>query len=287
MEITHNKLTFVTSDNNVLNCDIKYVDNSLKKPVVIVVHGFKGFKDWGSMHYICDKFCLENYFVVSFNFSHNGINGHETDFTQLDKFKKNTFSLEIEELLFIVNLFLTNKIGSQQNYDPNNINLVGHSRGGGIVILATSRVTNIKKIAIWGGVSTFERYSERQKQTWRETGVFKTKNMRTGQIMELGIELLNDLEQNSESLNILKNLQNINSKIIFIHGEQDIAVNLKEAHQLYNSSIKANTILKIIPNTGHTFGAVHPFSGSNISLDSAINQTLEFLKNNKCSKPIT
>lgn len=34
--------------------------------------------------------------------------------------------------------------------------------------------------------------------------MFKTKNMRTGQIMELGIELLNDLEQNSESLNILK-----------------------------------------------------------------------------------
>lgn len=45
-----------------------------------------------------------------------------------------------------MNLFLTNKIGSQQNYDPNNINLVGHSRGGGIVILATSRVTNIKKL---------------------------------------------------------------------------------------------------------------------------------------------
>lgn len=261
--------------------------NGEKKPVVIVSHGFKGFKDWGSMEYLCNEIARQNYFVVSFNFTHNGILGNSQEFTELKKFKANTFSKEIKELDFIINSFVscigTEFIGEYDNnfkrdFNPNKIYLLGHSRGGGISILAASKNESVKKVAVWGSVSTFERYSARQKETWRKTGVFKTKNMRTGQIMELGLELLNDLEKNSSKLDILSAANKLDNLLI-VHGEQDLVVSLQEAQNLYSAGKKGSTYLKIIENTGHTFGAAHPFNGANKYLDLAIKFTTDFFNN--------
>ena len=61
-------------------------ENIESAPCIICVHGFKGFKDWGFWPYTGKFFAENGFFVLTFNFSHNGIGDNLTEFTELQKF---------------------------------------------------------------------------------------------------------------------------------------------------------------------------------------------------------
>ena len=264
--------------NNKLRISVFGKENLYKSPCIIFVHGFKGFKDWGFCPYIGEYLSRRNFFVITFNFSHNGIGENLTEFTELDKFAENTFSLEISELSELIEAYKSNFFGESIN---RSLGLLGHSRGGGISILTSKQVNDIKATAVWASVSNFDRYSNRQKEVWRKKGVFEVLNTRTKQVMRLNVSLLDDLEKNKNTtLNIENAVKNLNKPLFIAHGEQDLAVPLSEAEVLYSWSNKDMTEFYRIPSTGHTFDAKHPFEGSNPGLDSLLEKTGNFFKNN-------
>ena len=66
--------------------DVFFKKNSIKKPLVIFCHGYKGFKDWGAWELVAKEFSKNNCFFVKFNFSHNGgTMENPIDFTDLDR----------------------------------------------------------------------------------------------------------------------------------------------------------------------------------------------------------
>mgnify|MGYP000197480063 CR=1 FL=1 len=245
---------------------------------IILVHGFKGFKDWGYAPYFGDYFSDKGYLVLTFNFSHNGIGKNKFEFTELEKFANNTFTREIKELEDVVNAYQNNSFGKVEN--PK-IGIVGHSRGGAISLLTAPRLKNLMAVATWGSVATLDRYSERQKENWREKGYFSVMNMRTKQEMRLNVSLLEDLDSNrNDSLNIEKSVSELNKPLLICHGTEDLAVKLSEAEMLFSWADKENTDFKIIENTGHTFGCVHPFEGTNDKFDYLLSLTLSFFNKN-------
>jgi len=245
---------------------------------LIFVHGFKGFKDWGFWPYSGNYFAEKGFFVLTFNFSHNGIGEKLTEFTELEKFANNTFSLELEELNEIIDAYLNNFFGKSIN---ERIGIVGHSRGGGEALIVASERKEIKSVATWAAVENFNRYSERQAKEWRKNGVFEVLNSRTNQMMKLNISLLDDIEKNKGGLlNIEKAVKKLNKPLLMIHGEQDLAVPLKEAENIYNWSNKDLTEFHKIKATGHTFDVNHPFKGSNRKFDFVLVKTLNFFNKN-------
>lgn len=248
-------------------------------PLVIFVHGFKGFKDWGCFPYMLDKIAAEGNFVVSFNFSYNGVgeDGDElTEFTRLDRFAENTFTRELEDLGSIIDYLEMHR--EKYIYDLNNIILIGHSRGGGIAILKTSQDKRIKKLITLASVSTFDRYSDRLKDDWRKKGYWEVQNSRTGQMMRMNLSLLEDFENNPDTLDIEKAAEKINIPWLIIHGTEDISVDYSSAETLHTINKNANSELKLLENTGHTFGAVHPFEGTTKKLEDVIALVNEFIK---------
>jgi len=229
---------------------------------IVLVHGFKGFKDWGYAPYFGDFFASNGYFVITFNFSHNGIGENKFEFTELEKFANNTFTREISELEDVVNAYNNNYFGKVS--EPK-IGLVGHSRGGAIALLTASKIENIKAISTWGSVSTFDRYSKRQKDIWRKKGYFSVMNMRTKQEMKLNIE---------------KAVNNLKKPLLIIHGKEDLAVKIGEAEEIFSWSDKNISNLILIENTGHTFGCVHPFEGTNAKFEEVLSHTNEFFTKN-------
>ena len=269
---------FDTTQGNKLKVTVFGNENIKQSPCIILVHGFKGFKDWGFCPYIGRYFGDRDFFVITFNFSHNGIGSNLTEFTELDKFAENTFSLEISELSELIDAYTDNFFGETNNKQ---IGLLGHSRGGGISILTAKQKNDINAVAVWASVSSFDRYSERQKEAWREKGVFEVLNTRTNQVMRLNVSLLSDLEKNKNGLlNIENAVENLNKPLFIAHGEQDLAVPIKEAETIYDWSNKEMTEFIRIPSTGHTFDAKHPFESSNNKLDFLLNKTEKFFKNN-------
>jgi dienelactone hydrolase len=249
-------------------------ENLASSPCLIFVHGFKGFKDWGFWQYSGNYFADNGYFVLSFNFSHNGIGESSSEFTELDKFAKNTFSLELEELHELIDAYLNNFFG---NKSDKMIGIVGHSRGGGDSLLVSSKRKEIGALVLWASVANFNRYSERQIKEWRKNGVFEVLNTRTNQMMKLNVSLLEDIEKNKDDLlNLEKAAMNLNKPMLILHGEQDLAVPIKEAEQIFEWSDKSKTEFHKISAAGHTFDVTHPFKGSNPKLEFVLDKTLNF-----------
>lgn len=266
------------NDSEVLNVSGFGDSTEGSNPCIILVHGFKGFKDWGFFPYTAEYLSQQGFFVLSFNFSHNGIGQNFTEFTELDKFAKNTFSRELSELDFLIQKYLSGYFRKVQN---KKIGLIGHSRGGAISLLTAKAINEVSAVVLWASVSTLDRYSERQKEKWRKEGTFDVLNMRTKQVMSLNVSLLEDIEKNRKtSLNIQYAAENLNKPFLIVHGEHDLTVKVKEAKQLYDWSDKTKTELFIVPKTGHTFDIKHPFENSNSKFDSLLEKTTNFLKKN-------
>jgi len=273
--------TFITSKSNLIRGTIFYNEQPENLPCVIIIHGFKGFKDWGYVPYFAKELAENGFFVLTFNFSHNGIGENPFEFTELEKFANNTISLEVSELNEIIDFYNNGGFGFDGN--NNSIGLIGHSRGGAIAIIQTkesiekNKNINVKALALWGTIATFERYTKHQVELWKKQGYIEVVNTRTNQVMKLNKILLEDYEQNRERFNLLNCISKITIPILIVHGEQDLTVPLSEAYQLYEASNKNLTELVVIPAAGHTFNIVHPYTGSNPQFEQVKSRTIDFL----------
>lgn len=264
-----------TSQSNILNITSYGLENIANALCLIFVHGFKGFKDWGFFPFLGNYFSNNGFFVLTFNFSHNGVNSLSTEFSEVDKFAKNTISLEISELNDLISAYKQGFFGYKKS---NKVALIGHSRGGAVSLL--SSLVNQVPVAyvVWSSVAKLDRYTDRQKIEWREKGFIEAFNSRTKQMMRINIDLLNDIEDNKNGLlNLEKAVKNLDKPLLIVHGEEDLTVPISEAEQIFNWSNQKITEMYTVPNTGHTFNIVHPFEGTNKKFNNVLEKTNSFL----------
>jgi len=267
-------LQFDSPGGKPITADIRSSSDECPKPIVLVLHGFKGFKDWGFFPFVCKELTKRGAITVCINFSLNGYAVGSDKVEYPNDFARNTISLEIEEVRLTVRKILDNSLTELSNWNGT-IHLLGHSRGGGVALLAGSKERNyIKKIVVWNSVGTFERFTERQKRLWRETGTFQVENSRTHQTLGMNLEFLLDIESHSEEFSLYKAAKELNSALLIIHGEQDMTVPVREAKTLAEQD--ENIQLQVIPATGHTFGVTHPFVQTTVALTSALDYTCNF-----------
>ncbi len=269
---------FYTVEQNKIRATVYGYKNLAKQPLLIFVHGFKGFKDWGFIPYLGELFAYHGFCVLTFNFSHNGIGKKAGEFTELDKFADNTVSLELSELEQIIEAYQFSYFGRPSD---KGIYLLGHSLGGGLSILAASQIEEVTGLITWNAVSHFNRYTEHQKEEWRKKGTLDIINTRTNQVMPMNVSYLDDLEENEDVLDVEKAVPHIHKPFLIIHGEQDLTVPFKEGQRIFELADKNFAKFMPVEGSGHTFDCVHPFEGANKKFDAAVNATLEFLKKQK------
>lgn len=271
-----NKKDFVltASDNEKINVTTFGSENVNTEPCLIIVHGFRGFKDWGFYPYVAKYLALLGYFVITFNFSLNGVDDNPFELTDPERFARNTYSREVSELKQVIDAYKNGFFGSS---GKNKIGLLGHSRGGAVSVLTAAGRSDINAVAEWAGISKVDRYTERQKDLWRKDGFLFAHNQRNGHPMLLNVSMLDDIEKNKDgSLNIQKAVGELNCPLLIAQGEQDLAVLVKDAEELYSWSNKELTELYIVKAAGHTFNVKHPFEGTNPKLEEVLEKTSEF-----------
>lgn len=268
---------FTTKAGNDISITLYGEKNFGSGPCVLYLHGFKGFKDWGFVPHVGKSFAEQDLSFIAFNFSHNGIGEDLQTFTEEEKFTKNSLSLELEETLELIHLVShSDFFGKYLNYP---LGLLGHSRGGGLAVLAAEQAREVKALSTWASVSSFDRYNKPDIQTWKKQGYMEVLNSRTGQVMKMGLDMLKDVEKNvKKNLHVLNAAKRMDKPFLILHGQDDETVPYFEAEHLNIYSNPLNSTMRLIPATGHTFGAKHPFEGSTPSLDMAINFSVEFFK---------
>ena len=243
-------------------------------PLIVFVHGFKGFKDWGTHQLVANFFIKQGLSFLKFNFSHNGISINERyNFDDLDSFADNTFSKELFDLDEVITFVLSGEAFPT----PSQLYLIGHSRGGGISIIQTAEDHRINKLVTWASLSRFNNlWKPEQEEEWRKQSVIYTPNARTKQEMPLNISLLEDLEHNSEKLDITNAAKAVRHPWLIIHGDKDPAVPIEQAQELHRQNQKS--VLTIITNGDHVFGGKHPWTEDSLphQLEEVCRRSAEF-----------
>ena len=258
--------------------DYGFLATGNKKPVVIFAHGFKGFKDWGHFNMMMDHFINANTIFVKFNFSHNGGTVEQPiDFPDLEAFGNNNYTKELSDLKTVVDWVENNTAIPRDEIDANQIYLIGHSRGGGLAVLAANEDKRIKKLVCWAPVADLiNRFSEQQLAAWKKDGVIYIPNARTNQQMPLYYQLVEDTLGDEERFNIEKAAKNIKIPHLIIHGTADEAVDLSEGKSIHQWNEKSEMF--VVEGGNHTFGTYHPYLSEDFPSDVALvlEQTLSF-----------
>lgn len=260
--------------------DYYFNPNQSELPLVVFCHGYKGFKDWGPWSLVAETLAKENIFVVKFNFSHNGTTlSQPNEFSDLEAFSNNTYSKELEDLNDVITHFKNGVY--KKKIDINNICLIGHSRGGGIVLLNASQRNDISKIITWATVGDYKKRFNEGSETfikWKYEGVKYIENKRTGQLLPHKFNFYEDFIKNEKSLNIQKAIKRLDQSVLLIHGDKDDAVHMKESIELNNLCNSAQ--IKIIKDANHVFNAKHPWTDSKLpqALNIVVKYTVEFIK---------
>lgn len=236
--------------------DVRAAGRDSPRPAIVVVHGFKGFKDWGMFPPLAERLARAGFATVTFNLSGSGVDD-TGEFTWPDRFGHDTFSTELHDLGLLMDALARGELGVPP---PTAVGLVGHSRGGGIGVLHAERDRRVQALVTWSAISSVERWSPREVLEWRERGVNEIVNTRTGQRLPLFTDVLDDVERNaSGSLGILGAAARLQIPWLIAHGTEDEAVSHLESEALRAASPLPTTRLLAIEGAGHTFGAGHPW----------------------------
>ena len=245
--------------------DLRRLAGSDPKTAVLVVHGFKGFKDWGFFPYVCERLAEAGHLVASFNFSRNGVGAGLLDFTDLEAFGRNTLSREMDDLHWMLDRLAAGALGG---WRPVRTNLLGHSRGGGSCIVAAAERDDVAALATWAAVSTFRRWTAEQDADWNRAGVTYVHNARTDQQMPLYASLRDDFKRNARRLDVLAAAARVRVPWLVAHGADDATVPADEARAL--ASVAGQAALEILPRTGHAFETSHPMGPPPPELKQAV-----------------
>jgi pimeloyl-ACP methyl ester carboxylesterase len=251
--------------------DVRAGSRGVPLPVVVLAHGFKGFKDWGFFPLLADRLARAGFAAVSYNASGSGVDDSGT-VAYPDRFGHNTFSAELADLESVLDAVDAAGLGLPV---PTSIGLLGHSRGGGMAILAAARRPEVKALVTWAAIASTLRWSREMQAHWKAQGHLEVRNQRTGQVLPLYPDILDDLARHAEALDITAAARGLTIPWLIAHGAVDETVKVTEAEVLARAAPTAETLF--IPQTGHTFGASHPLADRPPALAALLDATIGFL----------
>ncbi|UCD23218.1 MAG: alpha/beta fold hydrolase [Gemmatimonadota bacterium] len=268
----------VGSDGGPLRGEVRTAGGGEDRPAVVICHGFKGFKDWGFFPRLAERLATAGMTAVSFNFSGSGVGPDGESFSEPERFGRCTYTNDLADLATVTNA-LTNGDLLEGMPGTEHYGLFGHSRGGGIAVLHAALQPAVGALVTWAAIAKLLRWDVETIERWRATGKQEVRNARTGEILTLYTNMLDDIESNRDLLDIPKAAAAIEAPWLIIHGADDESVPVAEARQLMDCAKPSSAELKIISGGKHTLGAKHPWDGYSRELHEAMDATVAWFAN--------
>lgn len=247
--------------------DLRTGDRRSTRPAVLILPGFKGFKDFGPFPALGDRLARAGFTSIAVSVSGCGVDP-AGEFTRLDRFARNTISHELHDLTAVLAALDLGALGVPK---PSSVGLVGHSRGGGVALLLADRTTRISALVTWAAVGSMMRWTPNEAATWRSRGETTVPNARTGQELPLSTDLLDDVEHNAGAFDLSAAAARLRTPWLLAHGTADETINIAEGRHLAAAGQARPLWLE---GATHGFGGVHPFAGLTPDLSRLFDATL-------------
>jgi uncharacterized protein len=241
------------------------------RPTVVICHGFKGFKDWGFFPVTAERLARAGFAAVTFNFSGAGVGEDGQTFDESDRFGHATYSGHLRDLDIVLAAIADGTLGCEATA----VGLLGHSMGGGVAILGASAHPAIGALVTWAATANLSRlWPEAKRREWRGSGMVEVVNQRTGVVLPLYTDMLEDLERHAARLDVVGAAATVRAPWLIVHGAADETVPAADAGELSALAPRARRML--VADAGHTFGVQHPWSGSTRAFDQVLEATVDW-----------
>ncbi len=213
--------------------------------------------------------------ALTFNFTGSGVGADGESFSEPERFAGSTPSGDLHDLSTVWDAVAAGTLVTDLA-PPTALGVLGHSRGGAAAILHAARREDCRAIVTWAAISSYLRWGPRTLATWRQQGSLEIVNSRTGEVLPLRLDYLDDLDRNGDELDPTMAAGNIAAPWLLLHGSVDETVPVREAKLLLTHANPDVARLEIVEAGSHTLGARHPWGGWTPQLERAVDLTLEW-----------
>lgn len=241
-------------------------------PIVIVCHGFLGYKRWAFFPYLSERLAASGLHVLTVSFSMNGIDDETGLITRPEDFSNNTVSREVADLTRVGRYIRGGGLPVEID-ETAGWGLFGYSRGAAVALIIAHRFTETGSLVTWATPSRLDRYSPRRKEQWKRDGTLSFQDSRAAAPLELDYSYYEDIMENWGDLDLPALASTLGRPHLMVHCERDAAVTLGETMKLIRRGGGDAVQLRIIPGCGHTFGVTHPMKRASDEVKRGVSLT--------------
>jgi uncharacterized protein len=253
--------------------DVRSAARRTPQPAVLVMHGFKGFKDYAFLPPMAERLARAGFTAVTISVSGAGVDA-AGNFTLPEQFARNSYTREFADIARVIDALMAGELGTAP---PTSLGMIGHSRGGGVALCVARETAIINALVVWAPIATIRRYPDEFVARWRRLGRIEVENARTHQLLPMDYEIVVDALANEERFDIRAAAAELNRPWLLIQGSADETVPVAEGRELAALATAPAFESLFIEGAGHTFGARHPWAGPTRETEMVFDATARFL----------
>ena len=227
--------------------------------VVLIGHGFKGYKDYGLLPRLADAAADAGLVAARFNFSHSGMEHPEGEFSRPDLFALDTWNKQVADWHALLMAARAGRLPGVPQGAP--VALFGHSRGGLSALLAAARLPAERwpaAVVTAAAPADADRLSPKDAAALRRGEAIDSPSGRTGQTLRVmpGWLLEQDADpERHDPVRAAGALGAAGVPLRVVHGSEDRTVDPADADRLAGA---AGVEPVRIDGADHVFGAPNP-----------------------------
>jgi pimeloyl-ACP methyl ester carboxylesterase len=216
--------------------------------LAVLCHGFRSYKNWGFMPFLAAGIAREGVPAISFSFSGSGVADATGAFTEPERFRRNTYTYELEDLRRVLRW-------AEDAMGPRAVGLAWHSRGGAIALIHAVEDPRVRAVALIATPRAIGVWPEEYYPIWArgEDAVFL--DFRTRSPLHLGPQLLEDIERLGDRCDLTRATAALKAPLLIVQGTRDRQVTPHEARALAEAAPANLTELRMVEGASHRFEA--------------------------------
>ncbi len=272
-----------TDDSHPIRGDLYLPQAGTPVAIVLLCHGFKGYKTWGFLPYVAERLRGAGLAALSLDMSHNGtfpmrggapVSGAGSIYVRPDLFERNTLRREYHDLSSAIGFVAAGGLPVPLPL-PLPIGLFGHSRGGVAAILNAIEQPEVQAICTWSTTDDPDFFTSEQKTAWRRDGKYSFVVSTDGTQLGMGLGYLDDLEERHDVYFLRERVKELRIPHLIVHGKADIVVGVASALALHESEHHLRDKQLVVLPTGHTFGILSTHAGPVVAPSKALQQATD------------
>ncbi len=221
---------------------------------VLLLHGFKGYKDYGFIPVLAEDLREHGMLVHRFNFSTSGMTNDTATFARPDLFERDTWTRQVDDVRRVARAIEKGEIAG----GGLPLFLVGHSRGGATALLAAGRhheQLDLTGIVTINAVSRCNSMTPEERDLMLGRGYTTTKSSRTGQELRVDAQWLREQLGHPQDHDVLLQAGHAGVPVCVLQGDRDDSVELDQGRAIARA---AHTAMITIEGGDHVLNMPNP-----------------------------